>query len=335
MTANTVNGSGNRARSGAQTLSLLAAPLNVPVLRALAEGPKQQVDLRRETGAPAQTTLRAQLKRLGKLGVVAKHRRDRFPGVLEYELTDSGRDLLFVADVLERWLDAAPAGPLALGGSAARSAIKSLAEGWSTTMLRALAAQPLSLTELDGLIAAVSYPSLERRLAGMRLAGQIEARQATGRGTPYAVTGWLRRAVAPLLAAIRWERRHPLHGAMPVSHLDMETALLMAVPLLRPPANLSGTCKIAAEIPNGSRSHRLAGVTVEMEAGSVVSCVTQVGGSADAWALGSPTAWLAAVIEHDVDDLELSGDRQLASALLGDLHRALFDSSLDKSPIEP
>lgn len=334
MTANTVNGSGKGARSGAQTLTLLAAPLNVPILRALAEGPKQQVALRREAGAPAQTTLRAQLKRLVEIGVIVKHRRDRFPGVLEYELTDSGRDLLFVADVLARWLGTAPAGPLALGGGAAKSAIKSLAEGWSTTMLRALASQPLSLTELDGLITAVSYPSLERRLTGMRLAGQVEARQAKGRGTPYAVTGWLRRAVAPLLAAIRWERRHLPRAAMPVSRLDTETAFLMAVPLLRPPAGLSGTCKIVAEFPDGG-SRRLAGVMVEMEEGSVISCVTQVGGSADAWALGSPTAWLDTVIENDTAGLELGGDCRLATALLSDLHGALFGAESSRFAIRP
>ncbi len=43
-------------------------------------------------------------------------------------------------------------------------------------MLRALAAGSLSLTELDRLIGALSYPSLERRLVAMRLAGLVGAR---------------------------------------------------------------------------------------------------------------------------------------------------------------
>ena len=46
-------------RSGAQTLVLLAAPLNVLILRAFADGAKQQAELRRKAGSPAQSTLRA------------------------------------------------------------------------------------------------------------------------------------------------------------------------------------------------------------------------------------------------------------------------------------
>lgn len=44
MTGNTVNGSENGARSGAQTLVLLSTPLNVPILRALARGRTAQVE---------------------------------------------------------------------------------------------------------------------------------------------------------------------------------------------------------------------------------------------------------------------------------------------------
>jgi DNA-binding HxlR family transcriptional regulator len=306
----------------------------VPILRALSAGPRKQVELRQEAGAPAQTTLRAQLKKLVEIGAIDKQRRDRFPGVLEYELTSSGRDLLVVADVLERWLGDAPEGPLALGNTAARSAIKALAEGWSSTVLRALAAGPLSLTELNRLIAALSYPSLERRLAAMRLAGQIQARPADGRGTPYAVTEWLRRAVAPLAAAVRWERRHQAQSSAPVAALDAETAFLLAVPLLRPPAGLSGSCRVAVEVSNG-KSDRHGGVTVEVRDGRVVSCVTSSSGTPDAWVLGSPGAWLEAVIEHDVDRLELSGDTRLAGSLLSGLHSTLFGRFLDKSSIGP
>ena len=48
-------------------------------------------------------------------------------------------------------------------------------------MMRALAARPLSLTELDSLISDLSYPALERRLSSMRIAGLVEA-QPSQRG---------------------------------------------------------------------------------------------------------------------------------------------------------
>lgn len=318
-----MNGSGNGARSGAQTLVLLAAPLNVLILRSLAESPKQQADLRRETGTPAQTTLRAQLKRLTEIGVISKERRNRFPGILEYELTAAGRDLLFVASTLENWLAISPSGLLSFGDNAAKAAIKALVEGWSTKMLRALAARSLSLTELNRIIGNLSYPALERRLGAMRLAAQVEARSANGRGRPYSVTKWARQGIAPLAAAGRWERRYLPEATPPIRRNDVEAAFLLAVPLLRLPSDVDGSCRMGAEFHNGSQ-RRLAGVMATVEAGQVVSCATQLQGHPDAWALGSPTGWLNAVIEHDDTSLELGGDCHLARSLLGGLHQALF-----------
>ena len=315
-----MNGSGNKTRSGAQTLILLAAPINFLILRSLAEGPRQQTELRRATESPPQTTLRAQLRHLAEIGALEKRRRNRFPGVLEYELTATGRDLLFAAQVLERWLKLAPDGPLQLGDNAAKAAIKALAEGWSTTMLRALAARPLSLTELDSVISSLSYPSLERRLSALRLAQLVKSQPGNGRGTPYTATDWLRYGIAPIAAAARWERCHRPQSTAPIGGLDVETALLLAIPLLRLPSELSGSCRLAAEVSNGSR--RLAGATVEIAAGEVASCSTKLQGSPNAWALGSISAWLSAMLEHDLDRLELGGDGKLVRALIGDLRSA-------------
>jgi len=330
LTANTVNGSGNGARSGAQTLALLAVPLNSLILKALADGPKKQPELRREAGSPAQTTLRAQLKKLVEIGAIDKHRHNRFPGAVDHELTTPGRDLLFVAEVLERWLARSPNGPIRLGSNSAKAAIKALVEGWSTTMLRALAAGPLSLTELDRIISSLSYPSLERRLGAMRLAGQVEARRGEGRGTPYAVTDWLRQGVAPLAAAARWERHRLPEETPPITRIDTEAAFLLAVPLLKLPHNISGSCRMAAEIPNG-KERRLAGVMVDVSEGRIPFCATRLEGNPNAWALGSLPAWLSAVIDGDTDRLELGGDCSLARTLLDGLHGALFPARNGRS----
>jgi DNA-binding HxlR family transcriptional regulator len=323
LAAGSVNGSGNGARSGAQALTLLSSHRNCLVLRALEKEPRRQAELRRATGFPAQSTLRAQLKNLEEIGAIAKRRRDAFPGVLEYELERPGRELLPVASVLDRWLAEAPVGPLELDSAAARAAVKALVDGWSSSMLRVLAARPLSLTELDRAIVDLNYPSLERRLVAMRVAGLVAARPGDGRGTPYAVTEWARRGMAPLAAGIRWERRHAPQRTAAIRHLDVETGFLLAVPLLRPPAELSGVCRMAVEIPNGAEP-RLAGILAEVEAGRVRRCSASTRGDSDAWVCGSATAWLAAVIDADADGLELGGDCRLARAILDGLHRALF-----------
>ncbi len=306
-------------------LSLLAVPLNVHVLTALEEAPRPLLDLRRAVGSPPQTTLRGHLRKLTELGVLERERRNEFPGNVDYELSRAGRELHAVAEIVQAWLARAPEGPLELGSSTARSAIKALAGGWSAAIVRVLAARPLSLTDLNRLISEHNYPSLERRLGAMRLAGQVEAACGTGRGTPYAVTDWLRQAVAPLAAAIRWERRHAPASTTPLGRIDVESIFLLAVPLLRLPADVSGTCRLAVEL-RGEGGSGLAGVLVTVEEGRVVSCVSRLQGHADAWASGPALGWMDALLDHDLDWLEVGGDATLARSLLDSLHGSLLRS---------
>jgi DNA-binding HxlR family transcriptional regulator len=329
LAGNSVNGSGNGARSGAQTLTLLAAPLVGLVLQALAEGPKRQAELQQEAGFPAQSALRTQLKTLALLGAVEKSRPNRFPGAFEYFLTPAGEDLRFVADVLERWLRGTNGDSLELGDGPAKATTKALAEGWSTTILRVLAAGPLALTELDRVISSLSYPSVERRLAAMRTAKLVEPLSTGGRATPYAVTDLARSSVAPLAAAARWEQHHLAEAAPPLAPLDVEATFLLAVPLLQLPTDSSGSCRMAVEISSGGM-RRLAGATIAIEDG-VATCTTRLQPEVDAWALGPLMAWLSALIEPDPGRLELGGDHELSRLVINGLHRSLFAVPSKKS----
>jgi DNA-binding HxlR family transcriptional regulator len=314
-----------KRRAGSRTLTLLASPLNGSVLQALAAEPKRLVDLRRDTDFPPDTTLRLYLRGLTRTEVVTKRKEDAFPGTLRYELGPAGRDLLSLADVLRDWLAAAPGDPLALGSRAAKHAIKALTDGWDTSMLRALAARPFSLTELGMLISGLPYPSLERRFSAMRSLGQVEAqpRRENGNGTPYGVTGWLRRGVAPIAAAARWEHIHLPCEAVPLSRRDAEAIFLLAIPLIRClPDELSGSCRLAVETT--AEGDQLSGVTTAIEAGRIVSCTSRLEGNPDASARAPIADWFAAVIECDPDRLELGGDSDLARSLLSGLHQVLF-----------
>ncbi len=321
-------GGANGERTGTRVLTLLAAPLNALVLNKLAQGPRRLVELRRETGSP-QTTLRAHLKELSEVGAIAKRRLHPFPSVREYVLTNrAGSELRFVARILEGWLADAPREPLAIGSDDGRAAVKALVEGWSSTMLRSLAAGPVTLAELDSAIESLSYQSLERRLAALREAGLVAGkRSASGKGTPYEVTEWLRRGAAPLAAAIRWERNHLAEVTAPLTPVNAESGLLLAVPLLRLPAELSGSCRLGVEFDNGGERH-LVGVTVGVEEGRIASCTTRLDSSPGSWATGTVAAWLRVAIEADPGRLELGGNRRLAHALVNGLNRALFPPRL-------
>lgn len=312
-------------RAGAHALTLLSVPLNVQVLTALEDGPMALTDLRRATGSPPQTTTRKQLRALTELGVLERRQQPGFPGSVDYQLTRPGLELLQVARVAQSWLGAAPDGPLELGSPAAKNSIKALVDGWTSALVRALAARPLSLTELSRLITTMNYPSLERRLAAMRLTGQLEAYgKPNGRSRLYAPTSWLRHATAPLAAAAAWERRFRLGAATGMVSIDVQAFFLLALQLLSLGEPLAGTARLAVELRDREGRSGDAGTVVRVADGEITSCTSRLEGRVDGWATGSVGAWLGATIGGEVGGLEIGGDSELAHALVGGLHRALF-----------
>lgn len=309
-------------RTGSHVMSLLAVSLNVQVLEALDERPLALAELRRQIGHPPVTTMRSYLRRLTALQVVDRRQEADFPGSVSYAITDPGKDLLAVTAVLRRWLVEAPAGPIELGDLTSKSVIKALVDGWDTGIIRALAARPLSLTELDRVIPTVTYPALERRLTAMRQMGLIEPDpECNGRVVRCRVTDWLRRAVGPLTAAVGWERRSCPEAAAP-GKLDAEATFLLAAPLLDLPAALQGSCRLAVEFRQGSEL-AFAGATISIVEGKVDSCVSRIEGTPDAWVTGSVLDWFRWVrgSEHRI---ELGGELSVARALADGFRDALM-----------
>jgi DNA-binding HxlR family transcriptional regulator len=312
----------SRPRAGGRTLSVLATPINFLVLRALADRPMRLAELRKATGLPAQTTLRGHLVSLSEIGVLTKRSTERMPYAVENELTSTGRELLDVANRLEGWLEQAPDGPISLESGAAKGVVKALVEAWESTMMRALAIRPQSLTELDRRISGLSYPALERRLASMRIAGLVEAEPSQGSGTPYAVTEWARRGIVPLVAASQCERVHMRKVTVPVTQSDIEAAFLLATPLVGLPVAAKGSCQLEVE-ESLADVRRPAGIQVRVEHGKIVSCVSRLEPAPGAYAVGSAAKWFHALDEGSVDQLRLGGGRGLAKGLVLGLHAAL------------
>lgn len=317
-------------RAGGLSLSLLATPLNVHILQALEQEPMPLLDLRQKAGSPPQSTMRLYSRTLAELGIIERQRQAAFPGSAEYRITSTGKDLLGVAEVLETWLRVAPREPIVLGTTASKSATKALVEGWATNIVRAIAAQPLSLTELNKVIPKVSYPSLERRLGAMRLAGLVESQQSERRGTPYGATEWLRQAIVPMISAAAWERRHRPTGAQPIGRLGVEAVFLLAIPLLQMPSDFSGKFRLAVEVQGGT-TPIFAGVLVCFEDGVVISCSSRLEGDADAWISGTPDAWLRRMTGSAQGGLEMRGDIAAAGVLLDSLN----DIGTLPPPVEP
>ncbi len=311
--------------SGLRVLTVLATPLNFLLLRALGGGPMRLAELRRATGLPAQSTLRGHIAALIEIGAVEKRPTTQMPYAVESKLTPMGAEMLDVALRLEAWLSQAPSGPLTLDNGAAKGVIKAFIDGWESSMMRGIGACPVSLTELDRDIAEFSYPALERRLSSMRMAGLIEARRGTGTGagTPYTVTEWARCGVVPLVAAERCELRHLRGRAASIAAGDIETAFLLALPLVVLPTRASGSCRLGIDADAGAADEP-GGVRVMVKRGRVIACAVDGEPTPQDFATGSAESWLESVCGEGRARLRLGGE--VAAGLLDGLRSALNHS---------
>jgi DNA-binding HxlR family transcriptional regulator len=310
-------------RAGARPLLVLATTLNFLIIRALAGRPLRLAELRRATGLPAQTTLRGHLSSLGALGIVAKRPASEMPYTVENELTPVGRELLRVAESLEAWLNHAPDGPLSLETGSGKGVIKAFVDGWGSTILGTLARRPMSLTELDSVIPALSYPALERRLSSMRMAGLVEAAPAQGAGTPYAVTDWARQGVVPLAAAGHCEQVQMRRLAAPLTQVDIEAGFMLSLPLIGLPLEATGRCHLTVEgDPANGRAR--SGVEVIVEGGQVVACAADLATEPGQYATGSAATWFSALRDARVELLSYAGGK-LPMQLVRGLCDALDD----------
>lgn len=307
-------------RAGTEALSLLAAPLHVHALEALRQGPMELVELHQAVGSPPESTIRMYTRRLDDLGLLERRRRQEFPATTEYRITPAGDSLLKVATFLRDWLQEAPGGPIPLGSIAGKSATKALIGGWSSNIVRTLAACPLSLTELSMLISRSNYPSLARKLGAMRSAKLLEPQPGDSRGTPYGTTDWLRRAVIPLTAAIAWELKFIPEQVAAIGPRDVEAVFLLAIPLMSLAPEISGKCRLGVEMRGGA-TPTYAGVLVCIEEGKVVSCSSDLKGDVQASISGPPGAWMRQMNGGPRGQLEVSGNRSLARTVIDALRR--------------
>ncbi len=237
-------------------------------------------------------------------------------------VSGSGREALFVASVVERWLQSAPYGPVDFDGPEAEATVAALAESWSATVVHMLSREPMTRPELDAAIEDLGRRALKRHLEAMRWAGLIDALAESGEPI-YALTDWGRAGIAPLIASARMERRNPMEGMAPIDALDVEAGFRLSLPLIAMPKELSGVCRLGLNLDE-TESSPMTGVTARIEEGRVIACHDGLAMKANAWAAGTATAWLDTVIEPDAKRVRTGGDRWLPSALLTSLHKTLF-----------
>jgi hypothetical protein len=118
----------------------------------------------------------------GILRKVLERPLEMAPGEV-YRVSPGGREVLYVAFVVEQWLQSAPRGALVFDSGDADNAVTALAEGWSATVVHMLAREPMTFAELEVAV---------------------------------------KDGLAPLIASARLERRNPMEGMSPIDELDDE-----------------------------------------------------------------------------------------------------------------
>ncbi len=320
------SGSGSdEERRGSRALSVFSRVLNARILRAHRDTPLSSGGIERRLGWAPKASLRLATANMREIGALAVDDRGSDSQGTVTHLTEAGSGLLDLADVLERWLGQSPFGPMPLHDTPARGMVRALVAGWDSTIVRSLAERPQTLSELSASIPEHSYPTLKRRLAKLRSANLVSPVGEGGRTTALEATLWLRHAIGPISAAARWEQEY-LAEPGPIARHEVEAAFLLVVPLLRLSGSASGVCALAGPTPGEQREEPgVAAVSLELDRGRVVSCVSGAKRNPTAWALGTPGAWFDAIVDGEVESLRLGGDDPaLALEVVKGMHEALF-----------
>jgi DNA-binding HxlR family transcriptional regulator len=315
-----------RLQAGGHALLLLADPVSVSILRQLAPGPTESTELLERIGFASRSTYFERMRDLEDLSLVERTRRGDVPPIAECRLARHGERLLPVATHLEAWLADAPEGPLKLGDAYATATVKALAVAWGSALLRWLAEEPRTLTELEQLVQIFGYRKLERILRELAKTGLVERLANGSRSSPYAVTDWARRTAGPLTAAMRWERHEIAKRSASITWIEAEGVLLLALPLVELPDHACGTCALLVD-PDAPRTEGLGGAVVRLSNGRPVSWSalekTERGGAlqrkVDCWVRGPALAWFGTQAKMPGLRLRTGGDTVLAKHVMAAL----------------
>jgi len=238
----------------------------------------------------------------------------------KFQVTPLGEDLFRVHQALQRWLDERPGGR-PRRDALVRDALGPLLCGWSGTIVHAIAPEPLSLDELDRAVALLDREGARTHVERMVRSGMAAAGTRGGE-VRYGLSEWGRAAIAPLVAAVLYERRHDAEPTSPPDVFDVEAAFQMALPLIQLPPWMRGTVRLGAQIPGGEPL--IAGATVQVDRGVVLASSALLDEEPETWVTGDPLGWCETVIDPSAEKLHAGGDTELAAALLQALHQRLF-----------
>jgi DNA-binding HxlR family transcriptional regulator len=202
-------------------------------------------------------------------------------------------------------------------------ALDLVGDKWTLLIIRDLAAGPRRFVELQRVLPGISTEQLRSRLNRM-VADGLLTRQRYREVPPrvdYELTERSRELMPVLGALARWGYDWTWGAPRPGEDVNIGAIFRLAPGMLTPPENVSGTVELVVDargdLPERRYQLSLADGHVEMTE------LAQAEAEPDARVSGPVSAWVSALGPGGgADDLQFSGKRQLADAVLDGFSQA-------------
>jgi DNA-binding HxlR family transcriptional regulator len=188
---------------------------------------------------------------------------------------------------------------------------------WTLLIIRDLAAGPRRFVELQRVLPGISTEQLRSRLNRM-VADGLLTRQRYREVPPrvdYELTERSRELMPVVGALARWGYDWAWSAPRPGEDVNIGAVFRLAPGLLEPPSGVEGAVELVVEAGGEQTVER----RYRLTAGDGAVDISERDGQPDARAVvtGSQAAWIRALgPDGSADELEISGDRRLAEALL-------------------
>jgi len=300
-------GSSRAAFLGQRPAGLIARPWAIAILLELAHAPRRPHELERRIPGLTHAALMRRLAQLTRAGVIAHRHSPVEPPRAHHVLTDSGRELLALAELAARWEARTRVRTRALPGM---WALRTLADERALEVLCALSEEELDARELALSVRPIAEGALLRRLTAHTREGLLARRQAGGT-TLHRPSEDARRLGALALRAMAWEVRWS-RPAPARAGADLVAMLRLSAPLAAPPTDLAGVCGIRV-VP---ASEPGCGVWLRAESGRLLTLARAPTAPAQAVGHASVSDWLHALLENRRRAVTTVGDAGLLTGVL-------------------
>lgn len=309
-----------RGQPGGVALGMLAGKGAVALLRELGEEPLRLAELERALARVAHGTLSERLRELARNGLVVSARFHGSGMHVESRLTERGRELKeLIADAatLEReWLASEI-------GTPGERIVRLLADPYTRAIRRALVDGPLSPAEIERSQPGLAHSTVLRRADRLTRIGLLRRTGRSG-ARRYELVDSARRLARIVLRAIQCERRWV--GPEDSVQSDVCNHLHMIAPLAQSPSGLQGVCRL---VTPGEPDVDIVAVGRRLLARPMAPSI-----AIDALGMADADVWERALLHRNLEGIEMSGDRELLSAVVLSLTRAISLGSRSRANLK-